>query len=436
MNTKVSTNDGLQNKIFVSQDKKEISKLRSHERAWSFSLVGTGIGAGILYLGVSAGSAGLILLLIASAICYPLGYFSQKYFINLLIEAETSDSLNSTIKSFTGFFSSKSFTLVFSVAVFIAILAYGAGLNSLLGDVLLNNGITANNISLKPLFPFIILNILTTTMMFNEKLLISILEKLTLFLLFALVVVSILLIPNWNLSSISQINLNTTSIISHISFLIPMVVYSVIVVPALGPMVYFFRKEHPNLTKKELNFICLRSYKTSYWILAVFICIFTVSCILALTPNSITYAVENNISALAAIEVSEGSLYTSFLKQCGIIITLLALITSFYGCSFGFIETIASSTTFWKTSFENKKKVIKPVMGILLWFFITFNFSVINVIGMFLTPCVGYMYYILPGFIIRKRPELAKYKSWINLLIIFLGCFLIISFFIGLALQH
>jgi serine transporter len=397
--------------------------------------MGTGLGAGVLYLAVNGGSAGLILFILSAVISYPVAYISQKYIMNLILNSKDSLSLTSAIGSYTGKINSYTFIYVYGIGGFLTVLAFAVGINSMAGNIIMQLGISEVNLSINPLFSFLIINGITLLMVFGEKILIAVTEKLTIFLLFALAVVTILLIPNWNLSSVSHIDIGVSEIASNICQLIPLLIFSVVLVPPLAPMVHFFRTEHKSMSKKELEFVCYRSFRTGFWVLAIFIGVFSISCFLAMTPESLEYALKHNISALAALDIGSASAYTSFLRSAGVIITIFALLTSYYGCGLGFVETVASNSKFWKYSFDKKKKIIAFMMGISVWFFTTFNFSVIGIIGLLITPCIGYIYFALPVLIIRKNTKLVKYRNWINYIVIALGSFIIVSFSIGILLQ-
>ncbi|MCF7791932.1 MAG: hypothetical protein K9M56_08045 [Victivallales bacterium] len=422
------------NDAFNESIKNDESVIKSHEREWSFSIVGTGLGAGVLFLAINGGTAGLILFILCAAVCYPIAYISQRYIMNLILSSGRN-SLSATIKSYTGKTVSLSFTYIYGIAVFVSILAFAAGLNSMIGHLGIQTGLSSVNLSTNPIFSFSLISSLTLLMMFGENLLITVLEKLSIVLMFALLLVSILLIPNWNLSLISQINLGAMSITTNISLLIPLLVFSVVIVPPLAPMVNFFKTEYSGLSQKRLETICYRSYKKGFWLLAFLVIIFSISCLLVMTPESLNYAMKNNISALSAMNIRSTSFYSLFLRKAGIVITGFALLTSYYGCGLGFVETIATNTGRWKASFEKKKRISAVALGLFIWLFVTFNFSVINIIGLFITPCVGYIYYLLPGLIIRTNPSLSKYKSWINFAVFTLGGFIIVSFIIGLFLK-
>ena len=115
--------------------RKETNKL-------SLTFFGTAIGAGLLYLPVQAGAAGLLLSLIGMIVMYPITYYCQKYFVSMMTNAENNSSIADAVGEFLGDKVKNFFNIVWILMLMAGLISYGTGLVANLGEFIGKAGIT------------------------------------------------------------------------------------------------------------------------------------------------------------------------------------------------------------------------------------------------------------------------------------------------------
>ncbi|MCK5338658.1 MAG: hypothetical protein KAJ50_07600, partial [Bacteroidales bacterium] len=70
--------------------------------AWIMAMFGTAVGAGILFLPISAGMSGIIVLLIVSLISIPTVYFAHRNIGVILAEAKENVDYTGAMNEFLG----------------------------------------------------------------------------------------------------------------------------------------------------------------------------------------------------------------------------------------------------------------------------------------------------------------------------------------------
>ena len=81
---------------------KEAIKFDGTDWGWVIMSIGMAIGAGIVFLPVQVGIAGIWIYLLSSVIGYPAMYLFQKLFINTLAAAEKAEDYPSIIAGYLG----------------------------------------------------------------------------------------------------------------------------------------------------------------------------------------------------------------------------------------------------------------------------------------------------------------------------------------------
>lgn len=81
---------------------KEAVKFDSTDWGWVIMSIGMAIGAGIVFLPVQVGLAGIWIYLLSSIIGYPAMYLFQRLFINTLAKSERCEDYPSVIGNYLG----------------------------------------------------------------------------------------------------------------------------------------------------------------------------------------------------------------------------------------------------------------------------------------------------------------------------------------------
>lgn len=415
--------------------KKEDAKLAFHNREWVFAFFGTAIGAGILFLPLQAGKGAFVSLVLAIVIGLPITYFSNKYLMAMCLYAEDNASLNTSFKSFVGPVLGNMIIVLYFIMLIAILLAYGIGLNTDVAEALVHYKIVQFNIEKTLYLPLIILAILAAIVIVGEEFLLKVLARISMLLAGLLFIVSALLIPYW---SFDNVTFFVKGAFWKDFFLVfPLITLSATYFPAVSPLVGFFKSKHGDeLTKEELRRNSISVAFKASCLLSGFIIFFLVSTIFAMPQSSFEYANARNISILAAIgQTSAGPTMSSVFIAIGMAITILALISSYYGVLFGVIELLIPKCQFLNiTRFFNVKNNLMIIIALFLWVVVILNWKVVNILGGVIAPIMGFTVFCLPTLLIFMKKELKTFRGIGPVLVFLFGCFLVISFFVGLLI--
>ncbi len=404
---------------------------------WIFTMFGTAVGAGILYLPVQAGISGIWPLIIVSIFMLPVIYYSHKAIVDLLMSnrllRDYSGSINKHFGVVFGFF----INIVFFMTWFFCLTAYSIGLNENTGVYLEYLKITNDNFAKNIYLSLIILIILFGLIRFCKKILLKIMSVLSVLLIIVLFGISVYLIPQWNLNIFLTIP-KTSVIIYQILLIIPLLVMSFVFFPAMSAMVIAYRRSYDadQTSLHRLNRIVFHST----WILLLFVLFFVFSCVLSLPPEDFQFALKENINCLTLISMKMKD--TGPLAGMGTLIGLTALITSFIGVFFAVREsahhivlTISRNLFKKKISKNGIDNYVLIILLLFLWGLTITNLSVVAMFSALVAPLVAIFLYILPVVIFYIKPSLKMHRKLINIIIFCVGVLLLFSFGLGKLLE-
>ena len=410
--------------------------IRQADRAWVATFFGTSIGSGILFLPVMAGISGFYVTIVVMLVAFITTYFAQKLYGLVLVNTEKADSYNKAIEEYLGFGFGAIISVIFSILLFGGVLIFSTGLNTDIGEFFHQYNITSTNISSNPFTPFILLTMITLLMIFSEKFLLKAINKFTIVLIILLVIVAILFIPYWHFDKFMEFPTDFRSVFKNAFMCFPLYMGALFFFQAMSPMVMYYRKNYPELTLEEHENKVMKINKISVIILSFFTGLFILSAALTLTPESIEYAYDRNISALAVIGFNlPESFSLNTIQFLSYIVIFFGLLTSFFGIALGLIELLQAQIPYPKAWSDNKKKKITTVsLMVLIWIFTTFNINVLSIMGMFSTPLNALILFLIPAGLILFNKRLKKYSKISAFIILIIGIFTMFSYLTGFLL--
>ena len=90
--------------------------------AWVMTMFGTAVGAGILFLPVTAGLAGLAILLLVTLVSLPAVYFAHRNIGIMLTEAKGGVDYSGAVNEFFGIKAGLWINLLFFVTLFLLLI--------------------------------------------------------------------------------------------------------------------------------------------------------------------------------------------------------------------------------------------------------------------------------------------------------------------------
>ena len=405
---------------------------------WIFTLFGTAIGAGLLYLPVQAGDSGFWALLTVMIFALPLTYYSHKNMANIVISSEDggiTDVFTHNLGKFFGLIC----VILYFFAIFLNMPMYSIGLNNELSNFLLNYNLTQTNLSTNIWFSFSILMTLLAIVSLGINIILKFMQFIVVFLITLVVILSIYIIPYWNHSFITDSNFELTQCIIGILMVLPILILSMNHSPVISSLVVFY-KNYVKANNNEEKIKIYKILKINALILFIFVLLFVTSCLLSTTATDLARANDNNLSIVTLIQEQHHSTILDILAP---MIVFTAIISSFIGCYIGSKEALKYLFKYFFRNVCNKKisesvlnKICIGLIFIVLWICTICNFKILNIIGILVAPTVAFLLYILPVIIIYKNIKCKAYRRVIlDSTLFIMGLIIIFGYVIGLLIK-
>jgi serine transporter len=417
---------------------------KSDKFIWTMSFVGTGIGAGILFLPLQAGIGGIFCFIISAVVAFFFSIISHKVYAKLAIDSEAPRDYSMIVKRCLG----RNFSIIVTVFFLILTLSYLAvyiiGLNVGVGHFLNTCG-APDGLEKSFYFTLSIVVILILIVSANPRLIIKIMGIVTFPLIVMLTCISVYLMRHWDISYLLVMP-DRRAFITGFFFNIPLLIFAVMFFPPITAMVRMYRSK-----LKSMKNVGRESYKTlmyTQFVLLGFIIFFTISSLLASNPEALHDGLLKNLSIMNVLSNIHNE---PILRYVGPIVGICAILTSFLGYYFGAKECIRNLIRFFwelklgseKTSecnqLVNSSKVLYATnifLGIFLIFVAVMNFNVEAVLGVICGPIIALILYITPFLVLKLNPKYKTYRGIAYWALLCGGILIIIAYPFGLLLNN
>jgi serine transporter len=400
---------------------------------WILTCFGTAVGAGILFLPIRAGLSGICPILFLTLIIFPITYISHRGITRIVAscpkETDIVGAVEYDLGNPTGFIVS----ILYFLSIVTICVGYATALTNML-DALLTNYF---HIYLSRHFlTFIILIVMTSVMLCNEKVMIIVASIFTFPLIIMLLTISLYMIPKWNLCAFYQVSFNLKDFIKNTLLLLPILIFAMNFSPVCSSLGAFYKKNFTSTEDAIKN--SDHVVKWTSILLLVFIMFFVFSLFFSITPKILLNAREENIDALTAITIAYNTpifLYTLP------IIAFLAISSSYFGHFAGAREGVCGiikQFVTWnnpelkeKINIKKIKIVCTIILVALLWIFAVYNLSVLSIIGMVSSPIIAIYAYLMPIIFMKKVPRLRIYQSKWAAFVFIMGIITIVGYCLG-----
>lgn len=378
-----------------------MKKWTEFDNRWMFSLFGTAVGAGILYLPINAGVGGLWPIIAMCFLIFPMVYLSHlflSYFVGSTNGGDITDATNIYFGKKMGIV----ITFFYFFAIYPICLAYGVGITNTISSFITEQ----LNLKLpnRLLLSFILITIMMAVMFANEKLVTKVCEILVYPLCGILFLFSIYLIPHWKLSVLGEIP-SLKEFLKIVWLALPVLVFSFNHSPAISTFsasTYNKYKNESNSKRKQILF------NTSL-LLLFFVMFFVISCILCLDNEEFAIAREKNIPILSYFA---NKFDESIIKYGAPVVAFLAILTSFFGHYFGAREGLNGLIEKITNKKLSKNNIYTTTFMYITMIIVAYlNPSVLNFIESLGGPVIAIILFLMPVYAIYKIPELRTYKK-------------------------
>ena len=293
---------------------------------WASTLFGTAIGAGILFLPLSAGAYGFWPLLIATVLIGPLTYLSHYAYARIIARSpQPGADLLAALSSYFGQNTGTWLAVAYLVMLFPVLLVYSVSITTTVDSFIVNQ-LGGPEIPRWLLAP-ILIGLLVAALAFGERIMLAAAELLVVPLLIALGAFSLYLIPQWDLGSFLTVS-SEHSFWESMVLILPVLVFSFTFIGSLSQFAVSAQRSHGEFAEARLS----RVIMLTTVLLTAFTVFFVWSCALALGADGMAQAAADNLPVLSYFANTTG---TPFLALVTPIVAVCAIASSFIGVALG-----------------------------------------------------------------------------------------------------
>ena len=391
---------------------------------WVLSMFGTAVGAGVLFLPINAGLSGFWPLLLMSLLVWKMTYFAHRGLARLVLSSsEKHGRIIDVVNEHYGEKAGHFLTLLYFLAIYPIVLIYGVGITNTVEHMLVHEfGLVAPP---RIWLSLGLILLLMSVMWGGKQIMLMVTEYLVYPLVVCLVLISLYLVPYWNLGTLTQTPC-LSKCLSTLWITIPVLIFSFNHSPIISEFAGSQRESYGNQAEKKTSQILSRTAT----MLLGFVMLFVFSCVLSLEPSDLLKAKEMNVSILSYLSTK---FHTPFLAYLGSPISLLAIMSSFFGHYVGAKEGLIGLLTFHHDETHpgpSKTMNICVTLFIVLttWITATLNPSILGMIETLSGPIIAIVLFILPSYSVYRVASLKKYrKEWSNAFILIVGILALLS---------
>ena len=379
---------------------------------WTITLFGTAVGAGILFLPISAGSFGFIPLLVATLLIFPMTYLAHRAFSWIISYSPLhGEDVLAVLTHFFGRGNGIILAIIYWFTIFPVVLIYGVSITNTVDSFIVNQ---LGGPSLdRWLLAMLCVGVMTGAFAIGRKPMIWLAQVLVYPLIIALAVTSIYLIPRWDLQSFLHFDDGSDGyggIFKGIFLILPVLVFSFSHMAALSQFALDMQPQYGEKTEKRVS---RTEFYTSI-LLVVFTMFFVWSCVLALGADGMNEALEQNIPVLSYFANVTG---TPFMAYMAPIVVICAIVSSYFGHMLGteegteYLLKNAAPKLAEKVSHRTLLNIIYVIAFVCTTLVAIFNPSIISMISVVSGVFVAFIVYLVPVYMFKK---LDVYKQFRN----------------------
>lgn len=390
---------------------------RKQDTMWMLGLYGTAIGAGTLFLPIDAGLNGLLPLVIMALLAFPMTYFSHRALCRFVLSGSTekNDFTDVVIEHF-GNAAGNILTFLYFFSIYPILLMYSVAITNTTHSFIANQmGTTPPS---RALLAFILIMGLMAIVRFGQPIILKTISFLVYPFITILVLLSIYLIPHWNLAFLQPVNNLHQTTASHGLFtalwlLIPVLVFSFSHTPIISSFATCQKQRFGEQADKKCSWIL----RNSHIMMVGTVMFFVFSCVFSLSPHDLALAKQQNISILSYLA---NHFDTPLIRYVTPFVAFIAISKSFLGHYIGASEglhgLLGKSFANGRKPVGNKtlKYCIEAFMILTCWGVATINPSILGMIESLGGPAIAIILFLMPMYAIAKVPALHKYRHPIS----------------------
>lgn len=405
------------------------------DTVWMLGLYGTAIGAGTLFLPINAGLNGIWPLIIMTLVAFPMTYYSHKALCRFVLSGTSNGDITEVVDEHFGSIAGNIITWLYFFAIYPILLMYSVAITNTTESFLVNQ----LNITPPPRVVLAICLLLGLMMIvrFGQQLIVKSMSVLVYPFVCILMVLSLYLIPYWNMSIFLQQDIVQTANSGHgllmtLWLIVPVMVFSF----NHSPIISSFAVSQKHRFGNDADQKCSAILKYSHILMVATVMFFVFSCVFSLSPEDLLQAKHQNISILSYLA---NHFHTPVIAYIAPLVAFIAIAKSFFGHYLGAKEGLHGLIV--KSLRARNKTVSNHHIHRLIEIFIiascaivaTINPSILGMIEVLGGPVIAIILFLMPMYAIATVPAMKKYRNYkSNLFVCFIGIVAISAIFYGL----
>ena len=414
-------------------------RFTSDDWGWVIMSIGMAIGAGIVFMPVQVGLAGLWVFLLSAAVGYPAMYLFQRLFVNTLADSRQCSDYPGVITSYLGKNWGIGLGMLYFSMLVIWVFVYAEAITNDSASFIHTFGWSGELLNNDPLYGLGLIIFLVSIASRGEKLLFRIATFLVLTKLCVVAFLGFAMLPSWNLANVAALP-PPGQLIKQTVIMLPFTLTSILFLQSLSPMVISFRTK--TACVEVARYWALRAMNIAFGILFVVVFFYAVSFTLAMGHDAAVRASQENISALAMVAsmMSGSGTRSTTVQVLSLILNIFAVMTAFFSVFLGFREACHGIAMNLLRRFLPEERISANLVGwgilvfsvMIAWWAVLQNFQVLAFTSI-CSPIFALIGCLIPAYLVYRVPELRHYKGVSLYIIIATGILLFISPFLAFS---
>ena len=376
---------------------------------WVITLFGTGVGAGILFLPINAGSFGFWPLVIATLLIGPMVFLSHRTYARI-VSASPVKGLDvlQVITALTGRKRGFASAVLYWLGIYPTVLIYAISITNTLDSFIVNQ-LGGAQVS-RWLLALVAVGVMTGAYAFGKKLTLWLANALVYPLIIALAAVSLYLIPSWDFAGFRSYE-SSYPVWQGLLLILPVLVFSFSHMAALSQFALDTQTKMDGdvaATEREVSKVEL----VTAILLVAFTMFFVWPCSLALGADGMDAAREQNVPVLSYLANETDAPFMGWISP---VIAIAAIITSYFGHLLGteegtayLVRSVAPDVAarFSTSTLRWAVNIFVLVTAVLV---AVLNPSILDMISVVGGIFVAFLVYIMPALLFAKATAFKHY---------------------------
>ncbi len=379
------------------------------DNSWAISLFGTAVGAGILFLPMNAGAGGVWPLIIATLLIGPMTFLAHRG-LSRFVAASPNPGADITVvaRGLFGEAAGQVVTVLYFLAIFPIVLIYGIAITNTVDDLLVQQ----LNWGSPPrwLLSGVLIALMMLVMIRGQRLMLVAMQWLVYPLIAALLGISLFLIPQWDISFITESSQSVGEMAQALLLVIPVLIFAFNFSPAVSQYTLAMQRRHGDQADARGNVVLRRATI----LLVIFTMGFVWSTVLALGADGLQEAREANLPVLSYLaQVLDNPL----IGYLGPAVAIAAIGSSFFGHYLGAAEGAAGivRSVAQATGKKPSEKAISFGVAVFIflstWVVAILDVGILDIIETLAGPIIAVVLYLMPMYAIHRFDALKQYRG-------------------------